>query len=295
MTHGWIILDKPVGITSTKAGSIVKRLFKQKKLGHAGTLDPFASGILPLALGEATKVMPYVISDTKEYEFEITFGEERDTGDLDGQTTSTCTTIPTADQIQSVLSQFTGQITQIPPKYSALKINGERAYELARRGEEVEMKSRQVMIHELELIKVQDNTAFLRVLCGTGTYVRSLGQDIARAVGSLGYLSVLRRTKVGRFSLKDSVKLDILKNSDYMNNVDDYVLPIRAVLDDIPAVPVCAQQAVYIRQGRSIDLPGFSGTVLVLENGIELALCEGDGDLIHPKRVFVTIQPMAAC
>ncbi|MBX3456793.1 MAG: tRNA pseudouridine(55) synthase TruB [Candidatus Paracaedibacteraceae bacterium] len=286
MTHGWIILDKPEGITSTKAGSIVKRLFKQKKLGHAGTLDPFASGILPLALGEATKVMPYVMSDTKEYEFEITFGEERDTGDLEGQTTMTCTTIPTANQIRSVLPQFTGQITQIPPKYSALKINGERAYDLARRGEVIEMKSRQVMIYELEFMKSYDNKAYLRVLCGTGTYVRTLGQDIARAVGSLGYLSILRRTKVGRFSLKDSVKLDILKNSDYINHVDDYVLPIRAVLDDIPAVSVCAQQAMYIRQGRSIDLLGFSGTVLVLENGIELALCEGDGKVLHPKRVF---------
>ena len=286
MTHGWIILDKPEGITSTKAGSVVKRLFKQKKLGHAGTLDPFASGILPLALGEATKVMPYVMSDTKEYEFEVTFGEERDTGDLEGKTTSTCTTIPTAEQIRSVLPQFTGEITQIPPKYSALKINGERAYELARRGEDVEMKSRQVMIYELEFIKIRENKAYLRVLCGTGTYVRTLGQDIARAVGSLGYLSILRRTKVGRFSLKDSVKLDILKNSDYINHVDGYVLPIRAVLDDIPAVSVCVQQATYIRQGRSIDLPDFSGTVLVLENGIELALCEGDGAMLHPKRVF---------
>ncbi len=286
MTHGWIILDKPEGITSTKAGSVVKRLFKQKKLGHAGTLDPFASGILPLALGEATKVMPYVMSDTKEYEFEVTFGEERDTGDLEGKTTSTCTTIPTAEQIRSVLPQFTGEITQIPPKYSALKINGERAYELARRGEDVEMKSRQVMIYELEFIKIHENKAYLRVLCGTGTYVRTLGQDIARAVGSLGYLSILRRTKVGRFSLKDSVKLDILKNSDYINHVDGYVLPIRAVLDDIPAVSVCVQQATYIRQGRSIDLPDFSGTVLVLENGIELALCEGDGAMLHPKRVF---------
>lgn len=286
MTHGWIILDKPEGITSTKAGSVVKRLFKQKKLGHAGTLDPFASGILPLALGEATKVMPYVMSDTKEYEFEVTFGEERATGDLEGKTTSTCTTIPTAEQIRSVLPQFTGEITQIPPKYSALKINGERAYELARRGEDVEMKSRQVMIYELEFIKIRENKAYLRVLCGTGTYVRTLGQDIARAVGSLGYLSILRRTKVGRFSLKDSVKLDILKNSDYINHVDGYVLPIRAVLDDIPAVSVCVQQATYIRQGRSIDLPDFSGTVLVLENGIELALCEGDGAMLHPKRVF---------
>lgn len=286
MTHGWIILDKPEGITSTKAGSIVKRLFKQKKLGHAGTLDPFASGILPLALGEATKVMPYVMSDTKEYEFEVTFGEERDTGDLEGKTTSTCTTIPTAEQIRSVLPQFTGEITQIPPKYSALKINGERAYELTRRGEDVEMKSRQVMIYELEFIKIHENKAYLRVLCGTGTYVRTLGQDIARAVGSLGYLSILRRTKVSRFSLKDSVKLDILKNSDYINHVDGYVLPIRAVLDDIPAVSVCVQQATYIRQGRSIDLPDFSGTVLVLENGIELALCEGDGAMLHPKRVF---------
>ncbi len=286
MTHGWIILDKPEGITSTRAGSLVKRLFKQKKLGHAGTLDPFASGILPLALGEATKVMPYVMSDTKEYEFEITFGEERDTGDLTGQSIGTCRVIPSHGDLHAILPTFTGNITQIPPQYSALRINGERAYDLARRGETVEIKPRQVMIHKLELLKTYDNKAYLRVLCGTGTYVRTLGQDIARSLGSLGYLSILRRTKVGRFSLKDSVKLDILKNSDHTISVDGYVLPIRAVLDDIPAVPVCVQQAVYIRQGRSIDLPGFSGTVLVLENDIELALCEGDGKVLHPKRVF---------
>lgn len=286
MTHGWIILDKPEGITSTKAGGIIKRLFKQKKLGHAGTLDPFASGILPLALGEATKVMPYVMSDTKEYEFEITFGQERDTGDLEGQIIETCDYIPSAEQISTAIPQFIGQITQIPPKYSALRINGERAYDLARRGEDFEMKSRQVHIYELELLKTTDTTAYLRVLCGTGTYVRTLGQDIARVLGSLGYLTILRRTRVGKFSLKDSVKLDILRNNDHMNSMGDYVLPIRAVLDDIPAVPVCEQQAMYIRQGRSIDFPGFSGTVLVLDKDVELALCEGDGLELHPKRVF---------
>lgn len=286
MVNGWIILDKPEGITSTKAGSIVKRLFKQKKLGHAGTLDPFASGILPLALGEATKVMPYVVSDTKEYEFEITFGEERDTGDLEGSVVATTDHFPSYQDIISSIPNFIGTITQIPPKYSALKINGERAYDLARRGEDVIIKPRQVEIHDLQLLGFSENRATLHVTCGTGTYVRTLGQDIAKSLNSFGYLSTLCRTRVGRFSLKDSVKLDTLRNSDCFSQTDVYVLPIRAVLDDIPAVSVSEQQAVYIRHGRSIHHPGFFGTILVLINGLELALCEGNGQELHPKRVF---------
>lgn len=286
MVHGWIILDKPEGLTSTRSGSIVKRLFKQKKLGHAGTLDPFASGILPLALGEATKVMPYVVSDIKEYEFELTFGEERDTGDLEGAVIAVTDRRPTQEQFQAVLPEFIGTITQIPPAYSAVWIDGVRAYELARRGESVEIKSRQVLIQELEILGFVENRASLRVVCGTGTYVRSLGQDLARSMGLLGYVSRLRRTRVGKFSLQDAVKLDILKSDMHSDNGCGYVLPIRAVLDDIPAVSVSEQQAVDLRYGRSIDYPDCEGTVLVLCHGSELALCEAVGQQLHPKRVF---------
>jgi tRNA pseudouridine55 synthase len=286
MTSGWIILDKPEGMTSTKAGSIVKRLFKQKKLGHAGTLDPFASGILPLALGEATKVMPYVVSDIKEYEFELTFGEERDSGDLEGAVTGTTEQRPTEHHLRAIIPNFIGIITQIPPIYSALWINGQRAYELARRGEAVEMKSRQVMIQELELLAFTGKTASLRVVCGTGTYVRSLGQDLARAVGSMGYLSKLRRTRVGKFSLQDAVNIDTLKDNALSLTGRNWLLPIRVVLDDIPAIPVSAQQAVNLHCGRSIDCPGYEGIVLVLSDDQELALCKGDGQQLHPTRVF---------
>ncbi|AIK95545.1 tRNA pseudouridine(55) synthase TruB [Candidatus Odyssella acanthamoebae] len=286
MTSGWIILDKPDGVTSTKAGSIVKRLFKQKKLGHAGTLDPFASGVLPLALGEATKVMPYVVSDIKEYEFELTFGEERDSGDLEGTVTGTTEQRPTEEHLWSVIPNFIGIITQVPPIYSALWINGQRAYDLARRGEAVEMKSRQVLIQELELLAFTGKTASLRVVCGTGTYVRSLGQDLARAVGSMGYLSKLCRTRVGKFSLQDAVNIDTLRDNALSLTGRDWLLPIRVVLDDIPAIPVSAQQAVNLRHGRSIDCPGYEGIVLILSDDQELALCKGDGQQLHPKRVF---------
>ncbi|MBW8310377.1 MAG: tRNA pseudouridine(55) synthase TruB [Candidatus Paracaedibacteraceae bacterium] len=286
MTSGWIILDKPEGLTSTKAGSIVKRLFKQKKLGHAGTLDPFASGVLPLALGEATKVMPYVVSDIKEYEFEITFGEERDSGDLEGAVTATTEQKPTEEQLRAIIPNFIGTITQIPPMYSALWINGQRAYELARRGETVDMKARQVLIQDLVLLSFSGKTAVWRVVCGTGTYVRSLGQDLARAVGSLGYLSKLRRTRVGKFSLQDAVNIDTLKNNALSLIGRDWLLPIRVVLDDIPAIPVSAQQAVHLRHGRSIECPGYEGTVLILSDDQELALCKADGQQLHPTRVF---------
>lgn len=286
MVHGWIILDKPAGMTSTKAGSIVKRLFKQKKLGHAGTLDPFATGVLPLALGEATKVMPYVVSDIKEYEFELAFGEERDSGDLEGAVTATTQVYPTESDLRDVLPKFLGVITQVPPIYSALRINGERAYDLARRGEVVEMKSREVLIEELEILSFSGQCASFRVVCGTGTYVRSLGQDLARAVGSLGYLSKLRRTRVGKFSLQDAVNIDILRDNVHSLNEYDCLLPIRIVLDDIPAIPVSEQQAVDLRHGRSIDCPGYKGTVLTLFEGQELAICESDGQNLHPKRVF---------
>lgn len=286
MVHGWIILDKPEGMTSTKAGSIVKRLFRQKKLGHAGTLDPFASGVLPLALGEATKVMPYVVADIKEYEFELTFGEERDSGDLDGRVMVTTSLLPTAGKLQQMISSFVGEITQIPPIYSALRIHGERAYDLARRGENIQMKPRQVFVESLDLLSFSGHTATLRVVCGPGTYVRSLGQDLARAAGSMGYLSKLRRTRVGKFSLQDAVNIDTLRDNALSLNEREFLLPIRVVLDDIPAIPVSGQQAVYLRHGRAIECPAPEGMILILSEGVELALCESDGQQCHPKRVF---------
>ncbi|WP_010299004.1 tRNA pseudouridine(55) synthase TruB [Candidatus Odyssella thessalonicensis] len=286
MVHGWIILDKPEGMTSTRAGSIIKRVLKQKKLGHAGTLDPFATGVLPLALGEATKVMPYMVADQKEYEFELTFGEERDSGDRDGTIVATSSERPTAEQLQSVLPMFMGKISQTPPIYSALRIAGERAYELARRGDIPKIPVRQVIINALELLHFSPESAQLRVACGPGTYVRSLGQDLARAVGTLGYLSQLRRTRVGKFSLQDTINLDTLRSNVQQEAELSYLLPIRAVLDDIPAVPVSAQQKAYLQQGRSITYSGYYGKVMALCDDSEVALCEADGQQLQPTRVF---------
>ena len=297
--HGWIILDKPAGITSTRAGVLIKRAMNVKSLGHAGTLDPFATGILPLALGEATKVMPLIVSDIKEYEFELTFGEQTDSNDIDGEVVETTEVIPSAQSIQGALHLFTGTITQIPPVYSALKIGGERACDLMRRGEQVTMKPRQVTIHELELLKMLSPTvARLRVLCGTGTYVRALGRDIAHHLGSLAYLNQLRRTRVGRFSLKNSVTLDtVLQDTSVLSSLPKegqsknipWLLSIRDVLDDIPAFPVSDSDAIKIRQGQSIilDVVVKSEKVLLLYNTKEIALGEFIEGRFYPKKVFM--------
>jgi tRNA pseudouridine55 synthase len=299
MLHGWIILDKPAGMTSTKAGSLVKRALKVKSLGHAGTLDPFATGILPLALGEATKVMPLVVADVKEYEFKLTFGEQRNSDDIDGQVIATTDIIPSSSNIQDALKSFTGIVTQIPPVYSALQIGGERACDRVRRGESVTMKSRQVEIHELELLEMLSPTiAKLRVLCGTGTYVRALGRDLALHLGSLAYLNALRRTRVGKFSLKNSVTLDtvLTDTSVFKDHQGDqkcksipWLLSIRDVLDDIPAFPVSDSDAIKIRQGQSIlpETQCENQQVLLLHQGKELALANSLEGRFYPKKVFM--------
>lgn len=296
--NGWIILNKPQGITSTKAGSLVKRALKTKKLGHAGTLDPFATGILPLALGEATKVMPLVVSDIKEYEFELTFGEQRDSDDIEGNCIATTSHVPSADEIKSILPQFIGEISQIPPVYSALKVDGTRACDRVRRGESISLKARNVQINELELIEMLTETVGkFRVVCGTGTYVRSLGRDIAAQLGSLGYLSSLCRSRVGKFSLKNSVNLDIVlqdaielfKNDNHPEQKSiPWFLSIRDVLDDIPAFPASDSEVVKIQQGQPIPSPKFvdGQTVLIMNDKTELALSVYINGYLYPKKVF---------
>lgn len=288
--NGWIIIDKPAGITSTRVGGMLKRLCKTKSIGHVGTLDPFATGVLPLALGEATKSIPYVDTDIKEYEFELTFGEERDTGDIEGQVIATSQIRPTAGALALALAPFRGQITQIPPIYSALRINGERAYTLARQGIIPEMKSRQVTIYELELLAVSlPHVARLRVVCSSGTYVRTLGKDLAMSLGTLGYLTALRRTKVGKFTLIPSFSLDKLQEAGHITSVSSCVLPIRTVLDDIPAVSVSASEEQKIRQGQAIpcsaNFPEACICLLSSEKG-EVSLAEVKGGQLFPIRVF---------
>src|SRR5687768_10080213 len=210
--HGWVILDKPIGMTSTHAVAVVKRLFSAKRAGHAGTLDPLASGGLPIALGEATKTVPFVMDGRKRYAFTVRWGEQRDTDDAEGQVVATSEIRPSEEAISGLLARFTGAIEQTPPRYSAVKIAGERAYDLAREGEIVEIASRRVEIHRLELIDMPDpDHAVFAAECGKGTYVRALARDMGLALGCLGHVEALRRTSVGPFGEESLILLEQLE------------------------------------------------------------------------------------
>src|SRR5215203_3746933 len=295
--HGWIVLDKPVGMTSTHAVAVVKRLFTAKRAGHAGTLDPLASGILPLALGEATKTVPFVMDGRKRYRFTVRWGEERDTDDAEGKVVGTSDARPSAEAISAALPQFTGLIEQIPPQYSAIKIQGERAYDLARDGETVELKPRPVEIHELTLVEHGDNgQSVFEAECGKGTYVRALARDIGRILGCFGHISALRRTLVGPFGESDMIPLEQLealcdRAASGEGSLADALLPVETALDDIPALAVTRADAARLHRGQAVllrgrDAPNCSGTVYVTVAGRLLALAEiGNGELI-PKRVF---------
>jgi tRNA pseudouridine55 synthase len=295
--HGWVILDKPIGMTSTQAVAVAKRLFQAKRAGHAGTLDPLASGGLPIALGEATKTVPFVMDGRKRYRFTVTWGEERDTDDTEGRVTQTSAERPTAEQIRAVLPQFTGNIEQTPPQYSAIKIQGERAYDLARDGEIVPLVPRPVVIHELTLTEQGDsNNSVFEAECGKGTYVRALARDIGRLLGCYGHISALRRTLVGPFAEADMIPLEQLqalcdRAASGEGSLADALLPVETALDDIPALAVTRADAARLHRGQAVllrgrDAPDCSGTVYVTVAGRLLALAEvGNGELI-PKRVF---------
>ena len=295
--HGWVVLDKPIGMTSTHAVAVLKRLFQAKRAGHAGTLDPLASGGLPIALGEATKTVPFVMDGRKRYRFTVTWGEERDTDDTEGRATQTSELRPTADAIRALLPRFTGLIEQIPPQYSAIKIQGERAYDLARDGETVELKPRPVEIHELTLVEQADNGhSVFEAECGKGTYVRALARDIGRMLGCFGHICALRRTLVGPFTEADMIPLEQLealcnRAASGEGSLADALLPVETALDDIPALAVTRADAARLHRGQAVllrgrDAPNSSGTVYVTVAGRLLALAEiGNGELI-PKRVF---------
>jgi len=206
--HGWVVLDKPLGLSSTQAVGKVRRLFQAQKAGHGGTLDPLATGILPIALGEATKTMPYMVDGVKGYQFTLTFGENTDTWDAEGAVTARSDVRPSKNEILGALPQFIGDIEQVPPRYSAIKVDGKRSYDLARSGEVVELKSRQVTVDSFELIEMDADSATFDVACGKGTYIRSLARDLAAALGTCGHVTMLRRTRVGPFTLEQSFSLD---------------------------------------------------------------------------------------
>jgi tRNA pseudouridine55 synthase len=295
--HGWIVLDKPVGMTSTHAVSVIKRLFTAKRAGHAGTLDPLASGILPLALGEATKTVPFVMDGRKRYRFTVRWGEERDTDDAEGRVVGTSEARPTAEAIRGALPAFTGTIAQVPPKFSAIKIEGERAYDLARDGQEVALEARPVDIHDFALVEMPDaDTAVFEAECGKGTYVRALARDLGRVLGCCGHVSALRRTQVGPFDENDMISLAELeglcqKAAAGEGSLADALLPVETALDDIPALAVSSADAARLQRGQAVllrgrDAPIFRGLVYVTTSGELIALSEVDRGEIIPKRVF---------
>jgi tRNA pseudouridine55 synthase len=295
--HGWIVLDKPIGMTSTQAVAVVKRLFSAKRAGHAGTLDPLASGGLPIALGEATKTVPFVMDGRKRYRFTVCWGEERDTDDTEGQVVQASESRPTAEAIRALLPQFTGLIEQTPPRYSAIKVQGERAYDLARDGEIVELAPRPVEIHQLDLIEQTDNSrSVFEAECGKGTYVRALARDIGRILGCFGHICALRRTLVGPFGENDMIMLEQLEGlcnraASGEGSLADALLPVETALDDIPALAVTRADAARLHRGQAVllrgrDAPNSSGTVYVTVAGRLLALAEVNNGEIIPKRVF---------
>jgi len=295
--HGWVVLDKPVGMTSTHAVSVIKRLFSAKRCGHAGTLDPLASGALPIAMGEATKTVPFVMDGRKLYRFTVRWGEERDTDDVEGRVVAESLDRPSIEAIQAVLPRFTGLISQVPPRYSAIKIEGERAYDLARDGEVVELQPRPVEITRLDLVEVPDaDHTVLEAECGKGTYVRSLARDMGRTLGCFGHVSALRRTAVGPFASESMVLLENLENLCHRaaageGSLADALMPVETALDDIPALAVSRADAARLSRGQAVllrgrDAPNFTGTISVTVAGQLLALAELDRGEIVPKRVF---------
>ena len=295
--HGWVALDKPIGMTSTHAVSVIKRLFAAKRAGHAGTLDPLASGCLPIALGDATKTVPFVMDGRKTYRFTVRWGEERDTDDAEGRVVASSDVRPTAEAITALLPRFVGAIDQVPPRFSAIKIEGERAYDIARDGEEFELKARVVNIDRLALVEMPDpdRTGFVAE-CGKGTYVRALARDLGRMLGCYGHVAALRRMAVGPFAELDMISLEQIEALCHRaaageGSLADALLPVATALDDIPALAVSRADAARLQRGQAVlmrgrDAPIVRGTVYIMASGNLIALAEVDRGEIVPKRVF---------
>src|SRR5262245_29589173 len=289
--NGWLVLDKPVGMTSTHAVSVAKRLYSAKRAGHAGTLDPLASGLLPIALGEATKTVPFVMDGRKVYQFTVRWGEERDTDDAEGRVDATSVARPSVDDIRSILPQFSGTIAQVPPRFSAIKVDGERAYDLARDGEVVELEARPVEIHRLSLVDIPDlDHAVLRAECGKGTYVRALARDMGRLLGCYGHVSALRRTGVGPFGEQDGVSLERLQAADAAALIA-LLQPVAAGTQGLPALSVSRADAARLARGQAVllrgrDAPIVQGCVAVFTQGDLIALADAAEGELRPRRIF---------
>jgi tRNA pseudouridine55 synthase len=296
---GWLVLDKPWDFGSTEAVSKIKWLYKADKAGHAGTLDPLASGMLPIALGEATKTVPYVMDGRKVYEFTVTWGEERITDDLEGDVTARCEKRPGRSEIETLLPRYTGVIEQVPPAFSAVKIAGERAYDLARGGEVVEIPSREVEIHRITLLGCPDpEHAVFEVECGKGTYVRALARDLGRDLGCYGYISALRRTMVAPFGedamvpLADLVALEKVEDeAERLASLDAFLVPAGDALSALPRIDISEDQAHRLRMGNPIilrgrDAPVATDDACAFARGSLVAIGEVAGGEFRPRRVF---------
>lgn len=288
---GWLVIDKPRGMGSTQVVGKTRYLLHANKNGHTGTLDPFATGVLPIAFGEATKLVPFVTDGEKEYEFVVEWGAAIDTGDIEGKIIATSDKIPNRDEILAAIPHFIGKIKQIPPMYSAIKINGQEAYKLARKGQTVEMPVREIEIYALELLAEYEKSAKFRVRCSKGTYVRTLGADLAEYLGSKGYLSALRRIKCGNFSLKHTILLDSLEKVAYIDERRKSLLPIETSLRDIAEIAVSAQDAIKLSHGQGLspkdyrDFPNGTLAAAMFEDCL-IALVRIDERKVSPIRVF---------
>ena len=289
---GWLAIDKPLGMGSTQVVGKCRWLTKAQKVGHGGTLDPLATGILPIAFGEATKTIPFIMDARKTYEFTVTFGEQRTTDDGEGDVTHTSDIRPAEPEVQAALPDFVGRIMQVPPIYSALKLDGRRAYDLARAGEKPEMKPRAVDVYSLALLSYDGQQANLKVTCGKGTYVRSLARDLAEKLGTVGYVSTLRRTRVGPFDLNASISLEKLEDMGHSAPPEEWILPVVTVLDDILALAVTEDEAKLLSHGQRLEIesPIPQGIVRVMTGTRLVALCEVDPNnektILKPVRVF---------
>ncbi len=295
---GWICLDKPHDLGSTQAVGRVRRAFNAQKAGHAGTLDPLATGVLPIALGEATKTVPFLMDADKVYRFTVAWGVETATFDREGAVTATSDVRPEPAAVAEALDGFVGEIDQIPPNYSAVRVDGARAYDLAREGVEMDLKSRRVVIHQARVIETPDaGHSVIEIECGKGTYVRALARDLATALGARAHVSDLRRTRVGAFHAANAITLEKLEQLCYEGPPLEVLLPVETALDDIPELAVTTEDAFRLTQGRSIVLLprqvetlrarlGASRVVSAREGSRIVALCEMRAGRLDPTRVF---------
>lgn len=305
--NGWINLNKPVEYTSTQMVGKIRYAMKAQKAGHGGTLDPLASGILPIALGEATKTVNFIQDAIKTYEFEVTWGEQRSTDDAEGKVIEKSDARPMQSDIEKYIPAFIGDVEQIPPQFSAVKIDGERAYDIARDGEQVDIKPRHVYIEKIEILEHKGESTLFRCICGKGTYIRSIARDLGQKLGCFGYISMLKRTQVGVFTLDNAISLDffqeMIDKPDQVRNSDDFLHPVQTVLGDIPALALKEEEKVRLKNGNeltflskddlarldnaNIDWKADDPTIaLATFEDKAIAMVEIFGAKIQPVRVF---------